>query len=215
MFLGSIEQGGGEGEVVTEAVTGVVIVAEGGTVPTGVTVDGTFKATVHNTVCTLSHWMLTVAEDVVTNPWSLKKAVVSRLRFQLYIFSPLMNATFFSLSTRYILLCKCTFDIVLGKPNFSLPDPAIAVQLKVTFTRHPTTHRFNENVHKTTACGHRCLEVCIATDARHIHQKLPIFPSCYNTPRPRRFTPARHSSGQGTHGLPPADAPVHRKANPH
>jgi hypothetical protein len=54
MFLGSIEEGE-EGEVVTEAVTGVVIVAEGGTVPTGVTVDGTFKVTVHNTVCTQSH----------------------------------------------------------------------------------------------------------------------------------------------------------------
>jgi hypothetical protein len=36
--------------------------------------------------------MLTVAEDVVSNPWSLKKAVVFRLCSQLYIFSPLMNA---------------------------------------------------------------------------------------------------------------------------
>jgi hypothetical protein len=32
--------------------------------------------------------MLTVAEDVVTNPWSLKKAVASRLCSQLYIFFP-------------------------------------------------------------------------------------------------------------------------------
>lgn len=55
MYLGSIEEGE-EGEAVTEAVTGVVIVAEqGDSVPTGVTVDGTFKAMVHNTVCTDSH----------------------------------------------------------------------------------------------------------------------------------------------------------------
>ena len=57
MYLGSIEEGE-EGEaavVVTEVVTGVVIVAEVGTVPTGGTVDGTFKVTVHNTVCTHSH----------------------------------------------------------------------------------------------------------------------------------------------------------------
>ena len=57
MYLGSIE-GGEEGEAAaaaTEVVTGVVIVAEGDTVPTGGTVDGTFKVTVHNTVCTHSH----------------------------------------------------------------------------------------------------------------------------------------------------------------
>ena len=55
MCRGSIEEGE-EGEAaVTEVVTGVVIVAEGDTVPTGGTVDGTFKVTVHNTVCTHSH----------------------------------------------------------------------------------------------------------------------------------------------------------------
>ena len=55
MYLGSIEEGE-EDEAVTEAVTGVVIVAaEEDTVPTGAPVDGTFKAMVHNTVCTDSH----------------------------------------------------------------------------------------------------------------------------------------------------------------
>lgn len=64
MYLGSIEEEGEEAEAVTEAVTGVDIVAEeGDTVPTGAPVD--------------------VAEDVVSNPWSLKKAVVFRLCSQL------------------------------------------------------------------------------------------------------------------------------------
>jgi hypothetical protein len=56
MYLGSIEEEGEEAEAVTEAVTGVDIVAEeGDTVPTGAPVDGTFKVMVHNTVCTGSH----------------------------------------------------------------------------------------------------------------------------------------------------------------
>ena len=49
MYQGSIEEGGEEGEAVTEVVTGVVIVVEEeGTVPTGVTVAGTFDVIVHN-----------------------------------------------------------------------------------------------------------------------------------------------------------------------
>jgi hypothetical protein len=79
------------------------------------------------------------------------------------------------------------------------------------------THQFNENVYKTIARRPRCLEVCIATDTRHNHQKLPIFPNRYNTPRSCWFRVFSHSpsSGQGTHGLPPADAPIHREADPH
>jgi hypothetical protein len=48
MYQGSIEEGE-EDEVVTEAVTGVVIVEEEeDTVPTGVPVAGTFNVIVHN-----------------------------------------------------------------------------------------------------------------------------------------------------------------------
>jgi len=98
MYLGSIEEGG-EGEaaaVVTEVVTGVVIVAEGDTVPTGGIVD--------------------VAEDVVTKPWvSQEGCRIPTLCSALHFFLLLMNASIFSLSffSFYTLLCKCTF----GKPN--------------------------------------------------------------------------------------------------
>ena len=74
--------------------------------------------------------MLTVAEDVVTKPRGLKKAVVFRLCSQLYIFPLLMNAYFFAFSTRY------SVNVLFGKPNaifLSLPFPANAVtRLKIT-----------------------------------------------------------------------------------
>jgi hypothetical protein len=66
--------------------------------------------------------MLTVAEDVVSNRWRFKKAVVFRLCSQLYI-SPLMNVSFFTFATCYFV------NVLFGKPNanfLGLPFPAIA-----------------------------------------------------------------------------------------